>query len=245
MFGVSATYYPTPVSTCFPDPLSEDDILYLGNCADNLFRAQCFVAYCQRQGQKPYTAVLESTMVEHATFRRAWKALQERFFRRYGAAAIGLMERNLNKDGAGFGTIHAHLLVLFPPQHSVEEVTGDINDHWREIWARVHLSATGQVISQARMVFQLPRDGTGHDYARYFAKAYNRGPERAKFGRERNETDQITANVRKLALWRRNELPVRAMSPKKAVDWFRAEMEIHGAAARVERELIDSAIRAA
>lgn len=209
-----------------PYSLTPDQLGYFTVCADDLFRVYQFIDHCKDQGREPYIAFLESTTCDFDQFKRAWEAFRQRFFRLYRASAMGLIERNPNNDGYGFGTLHSHLLVLFPAESTPGEIYGKINVDWRHTWQRIHEDETGVAIThRGGMKFKRPDDGTGHRHGRYICKGYNRGQNIAKFGRKRNQTNLIQANTRLLKLWQRRELPSRSMTPVEAVTWFRDQVE--------------------
>ena len=148
---------------CYSDPANRTFIV---NCADHLFKIKAFVAQCEKLGQHPITALLPSDVTDLKTFKAdLWKPFQDSFLRKYGARAVGTLERYV--EGDRVGCLHAHLLIQFPGEYTLEYVKGPINRELGRVWGRCHEKRR----SEAGMALVEPYDSTGECFGRYIAKA--------------------------------------------------------------------------
>jgi len=186
---------------------------YLTNCYDNLYKINRFVDFCKIRGQMPYAGMMESMVTELKTFRaKLWKPFRDRLANKYGANAIGTIECT------GQGMLHIHFLVLFPDHYSAERIAGQISADLRDFWKITHQRVLEIPLKGERMGLEAPRDGDGYQYGLYAAKAFKNGPIPQKWGKKRNQSYLLKANLEHLALWKRDDLPSRRMSRAKAVE---------------------------
>ncbi len=182
---------------------------YVCTCLDSYFKVTRFREHCISSGCRLKSGLLETTVTDIKVFKKMWKAFQDRFiFKKYNwLRVIGTIERGV--EGEAVGLLHSHLFLDFPADISDSAIHGPINADLRRIWSDIHEEATGKPVGGNRMGIEDPEDEDGDDLARYICKDYNRGKEEAKWGLDGNESHLVTANVRKLKLWRRDELPSR------------------------------------
>lgn len=199
---------------------SEDN--YLMNCADNLFKIQKFVENVSLEKGVLVTALLPSSFYALAEFRRSWKRLQELFFRKHAARAIGTIERYVRTENENFGMLHAHLLIHFPANKNYEEIFTGIEQEFQSSWRQI-VARNGGEMTGTPFTFKNPEDeGIGARFALYIAKAHGRNFLPAKWGKDRNETYLLKAGLVNPKLWERDELPSRKRrSTKKKIPYHK------------------------
>lgn len=182
---------------------------YITSCLDNYYRVVMFSQNCISSDRKLKTALLEGTLTDMRLFKIIWKKFQDRFiFKKYKTVRIiGVLERGTSDTALGM--LHAHLLLDIPGDFLEVSITGAMNDDLRRIWHDLHAEVGGKLSGNNRMTIVSPYDETGRNFSRYMTKPYNRGDKPARWGNSKNESYLLTANVRDLKLWSRDELPSR------------------------------------
>jgi hypothetical protein len=188
---------------------------YLLNCANNYFRAGRFVDWANTENRELVTALLDSHTLDVTSFKALWKEFQRAFLKRHDLPTFGIIERHLS-SGRRMGQLHAHLVLAFPAGSYTAAAREMLGAELRRCWLEIHQRFLGSAPTGKMNLV-----AAGPNFLRYMLKPFNRGPAPAKFGRGRNETYHMTANLPP-GLWQTNQLPSRTMSPKKAIEWLAA-----------------------
>ncbi len=150
-----------------------------------------------------------------------WTRLRTGLHRKYGWPVFGIIDRYLSEEGKMAGQLHAHLWVVIPAGLSPDDILGRFGDDLRKRWSAIHQRATGVGLKGAPMALTPPKGGNPRTFSRYIAKSFNRGPNQARWGREKNETYHLMANVP--TLWHRNDLPSRRKSADNVIRDLKAK----------------------
>jgi len=194
---------------------------YLVNCADNDFRMQRFVAHYTASGGVCVTALLPSKEKNLTAFKAMFTSLRQGLFRKYEWPVFGMIDRYLpevdrfpHDDGRKAAQLHAHLWIVIPEWVSLDDVFGPFSADLRKRWEAIHLRKTGKDLKNMGMEVLPPERGT-RPFSDYTVKVFNRGPNPARWGRERNETYHLMANTP--TLWQRDDIPSRRMTEENVI----------------------------